>query len=109
VFFVSTGTAANALALAHVTPPWGAALCHADCHIATDECGAREFFGGGLKLIELPGENGKVPPETLKSFSADKFGHSPHQMIASAISITQATEAGTVPARRNYGTLRDRS
>jgi threonine aldolase len=59
VFLVSTGTAANAPALAHLTPPWGAVLCHADSHIVTDECGAPEFFGGGLKLVGLPGEDGK--------------------------------------------------
>ena len=53
VFLVPTGTAANALALAHVTPPWGAVLCHAESHIATDECGAPEFFGGGIKLVGL--------------------------------------------------------
>jgi threonine aldolase len=96
VFLVPTGTAANALALAHVTPSWGAVLCHADSHIATDECGAPEFFGGGLKLVELPGEDGKITAETLRSFLTGRFGHSPHQMIASALSITQATEAGTV-------------
>jgi threonine aldolase len=96
VFLVPTGTAANALALAHVTPPWGAVLCHADSHIATDECGAPEFFGGGLKVVELPGEDGKITTETLTDFLADRFGHSPHRMIASTISITQATEAGTV-------------
>ena len=45
VFLVPTGTAANALALAHVTPPWGGVLCHANAHIMTDECGAPEFFG----------------------------------------------------------------
>src|SRR5439155_13839752 len=44
VFLVPTGTAANALALAHLTPPWGAVLCHEDAHIATDECGAPEFY-----------------------------------------------------------------
>src|SRR5262245_40327188 len=60
VFLVSTGTAANALALAHLSPPWGAVLCHAESHIAIDECGAPEFFGGGLKLIELPGEGAKI-------------------------------------------------
>ena len=65
VFLVPTGTAANALALAHLTPPWGAVLCHAEAHIATDECGAPEFFGGGIKLIGLPGEAGKIAPETL--------------------------------------------
>jgi threonine aldolase len=96
VFLLPTGTAANALALAHVTPPWGAVLCHADSHVATDECGAPEFFGGGLKLVELPGGDGKITTETLKRSISDKFGHSPHQMIASAVSITQATEAGTV-------------
>jgi threonine aldolase len=96
VFLVPTGTAANALALAHVTPPWGAVLCHAGSHIVTDECGAPEFFGGGLKLIELPGDDGKISTETLKGYLVDRFGHSPHQMIASAFSITQATEVGTV-------------
>jgi threonine aldolase len=96
IFLVPTGTAANALALAHVTPPWGAVLCHVDSHVATDECGAPEFFGAGLKLVELPGENGKIAAETLKRCLADRFGHSPHQMIASTLSITQATETGTV-------------
>jgi threonine aldolase len=96
VFLVPTGTAANALALAHVTPPWGAVLCHTDSHIATDECGAPEFFGGGLKLVELPGEDGKITAKTLKRFLTGRFGHSPHQMIPSALSVTQATEVGTV-------------
>jgi threonine aldolase len=95
-FLVPTGTAANALALAHLSPPWGAVLCHADSHIATDECGAPEFFGGGLKLIGLSGRDGKVAAETLKGALARHAGHSPHQTIASALSITQATEAGTV-------------
>ena len=95
-FLVPTGTAANALALAHLTPPWGAVLCHADSHIATDECGASEFFGGGLKLIGLSGQVGKVTAEMLKGALWNNFGHSPHHMIASALSITQASEAGTV-------------
>jgi threonine aldolase len=93
VFLVPTGTAANALALAQITPP---VLCHADSHIATDECGAPEFFGGGLKLVGLPGEDGKIAPETVKAALAGRGGHSPHEMIASTLSITQATEAGTV-------------
>jgi threonine aldolase len=96
VFLVTTGTASNALALAHLIPPWGAVLCHADSHIATDECGAPEFFGGGVKLVELPGDDGKFTAETLKRLLAERFGHSPHQMIASTLSVTQATEAGTV-------------
>src|SRR3712207_2368807 len=62
VFLVATGTAANALALAHLSPPWGAVLCHEGAHIATDEAGAPEFFGAGLKLVPLPGEGGKLTP-----------------------------------------------
>ncbi len=96
VFLVPTGTAANALALAHVSPPWGAVLCHAQSHIATDECGAVEFFGGGLKLVGLSGEGGKITPALLNAALAGYGGHSPHQMIPSALSITQASEAGTI-------------
>src|SRR5258707_4117279 len=65
VFLVPTGTAANALSLAHLAPPWGAVLCHERAHIATDECGAPEFFGGGLKLIGLPGEACKLATDTV--------------------------------------------
>src|SRR5215469_16947696 len=66
VFLVPSGTAANALALAHVSPPWGVVLCHAQSHVMTDECGAVEFFGGGLKLVGLAGEGGKVTPPVLR-------------------------------------------
>jgi threonine aldolase len=96
VFLVPTGTAANALALAQVCPPWGVVFCHADSHIATDECGAPEFFGGGLKLVGLSGDGAKIVPETLSSALAGYGGHSPHQMVAAALSITQASEAGTI-------------
>jgi threonine aldolase len=95
-FLVPTGTAANALALAHVTPPWGVVFCHAASHIATDECGAPEFFGAGLKLAGLTGDDGKIAPATLNAALAGYGGHSPHQMVASALSITQASEAGTI-------------
>src|ERR1044072_5572355 len=60
VFLVPTGPAANALAFAHLSPPWGAVLCNEGSHIATDECGAPEFFGGSLKLIGLKGEGAKL-------------------------------------------------
>ena len=95
-FLVASGTAANALALAQVTPPWGVVLCHADAHIVTDECGAPEFFGAGLKLVSLSGDRGKVAPDALAAALEGYGGHAPHQMIASALSITQASEAGTV-------------
>jgi threonine aldolase len=96
VFLVPTGTAANALALAHVAPPWGVVFCHSESHIVTDECGAPEFFGHGLKLEGLFGEAGKLAPATLQAALAGYGGHSPHQMVAAAVSITQASEAGTV-------------
>jgi threonine aldolase len=105
VFLVPTGTAANALALAQVTPPWGVVMCHAESHIATDECGAPEFFGGGLKLVGLPGDDGKIAPETLGTALAGYGGHSPHQMVASALSITQAGEAGTIYRTDEIATL----
>jgi threonine aldolase len=96
VFLVPTGTAANALALAQVSPPWGVVFCHERSHIVSDECGAVEFFGGGLKLESLPGADGKIAPAVLQRALAGYGGHSPHQMIASALSITQASEAGTI-------------
>ena len=95
-FLVPTGTAANALSLAQVTPPWGVVFCHRDSHIITDECGAPEFYGGGLKLEGLSGNGAKIEPETLKAALAGYGGHEPHQMVASALSITQASEAGTI-------------
>jgi threonine aldolase len=96
VFLVPTGTAANALALAQVSPPWGVVFCHAESHIATDECGAPEFFGHGLKLVGLSGDGAKIAPDTLKTALAGYGGHSPHQMVPAALSITQASEAGTI-------------
>jgi len=96
VFLVPTGTAANALALAQLTPPWGAVLCHAESHIATDECGAPEFFGGGIKLVTLPGEGCKIAPATLESALARGPWGGPHHVTPAALSISQATEVGTI-------------
>jgi threonine aldolase len=96
VFLVATGTAANALALAHLTPPWGAVLCHEDAHIATDECGAPEFYGGGIKLVGLAGEAGKIAPATLKQALDGRFWGGPHHVSPAVLSLSQATEAGTV-------------
>ena len=96
VFLVPTGTAANALALAHLTPPWGAVLCHDEAHIATDECGAPEFFGGGIKLVGLAGEAGKITPATLQHALADGQWGGPHHVSPAVLSLSQATEAGTV-------------
>ena len=63
---VATGTAANSLAIAQLAPPWGAVLCHREAHIMTSECGAPEFFGGGLKLVGLPGDDGRITTESSR-------------------------------------------
>jgi threonine aldolase len=96
VFLVATGTAANALALAHMTPPWGAVLCHEESHIATDECGAPEFYGAGIKLIGIAGAGGKLAPQTLRrAFNSRAWG-GPHHVSPAVLSLSQSTEAGTI-------------
>jgi len=96
VFLVPTGTAANALALAQLSPPWGAVLCHVESHITTDECGATEFYGGGLKLVTLAGDAGKIAPATLQAALERGPWGGPHHVTPSALSLSQATEVGTV-------------
>ena len=69
VFLVATGTAANALALSHLSPPWGAVLCHEEAHIATDECGAPEFFGVGSSSSAFPERAARSRPQRLRARS----------------------------------------
>ncbi|MEG3976553.1 low specificity L-threonine aldolase [Microcoleus sp. herbarium8] len=96
VFPVATGSAANALALAVMTPTYGAVYCHAQSHINLDECGAPEFFTGGAKLVTLTGNHAKIEAETLGEI-VDRAGAGiVHHVQPAAVSITQATEAGTV-------------
>ena len=95
-FLVTTGTACNSLAIAHFTPPWGAVLCHHDAHIVTDECGAPEFFGNGIKLVGLPGDSGKIAPAVLKAALEKPQWGAPHHVMPSVLSLSQATEAGTI-------------
>src|SRR5439155_18099574 len=71
-------------------------LCHAESHIATDECGAPEFFGGGLKLIGLAGEAGKISAETFTTDLAERQWGGPHHVSPAVLSLSQATEAGTI-------------
>jgi threonine aldolase len=95
VFPVSTGTAANALALAAMVPAYGAIVCHAEAHINVDECGAPEFFSGGAKLLLCNGELGKLTPATVTAGMASHRG-SIHEVVPAALSLTQATECGTI-------------
>ena len=94
---VGTGTAANALALSVMVPPFGAVVCHSEAHIHVDECGAPEFFTGGAKLLLVPGAAGRLTPDGLSTGLAAHRGDA-HQVQARALSVTQATEAGTVYA-----------
>ncbi len=96
VFFVATGGAANSLALSQMTPPWGMILCHQESHIQMDECGAPELFTGGAKLLPLPGRGGKLTPEIVRAALAGFPERPPHGMPASALSLTEASECGTV-------------
>jgi len=96
VFPVATGTAANVLSLACLAPGYGAVFCHQDSHIVTDECNAPEFYTGGAKLVTLPGENGKIDLAALDAVLALGWTGSQHSAQPAAVSITQATEAGTV-------------
>lgn len=93
-FPVFTGTAANALALACLTPPFGAVLCHKDSHIMTSECGAPEFFSGA-KLIGLDGADGKLAPEIIAE-GLEGLDGSVHSVQPRAVSLSQASELGTV-------------
>jgi len=106
VFAVSTGTAANALALAAMTPPWGAVVCHAEAHIHVDECGAPEFFTGGAKLLLAAGADGKLTPAGLDAALASHRGDV-HQVQARVLSLTQATECGTVYSPAELAALGD--
>ncbi len=92
-FPVATGTAANSLALAHAVPGWGAVLCHREAHIATDECGAPEFFSSGAKLVTLDGQHGKLSAETVAGQLAKEL-RGVHHVQPRAVSISQSTETG---------------
>jgi threonine aldolase len=95
VFLVNTGTAANALALASMAPPWGSVVCHRFAHVHTDECGAPEFFGDGLKLVPSASPGPKLDPAILATELRTGKGDV-HAVQPSAVSITQSTEEGQV-------------
>lgn len=110
VYPVITGTAANALSLAEVAPPYGAVFCHAQSHVHTDECGAPEFYTGGAKLMPLAsdaGGSGKITARALDAAMAGLGYHGDHEPAPVALSFTQATEAGTVYSLEELGALCD--
>lgn len=96
VFPVVTGTAANALALSAMCPPWGAVLCHEDAHILTDEANATAMFGGGVMMQGLRGAHGRLTLEGVRAaLEATGWGDN-HKSQPTALSLTQVSELGTV-------------
>src|SRR5207244_11445720 len=96
-YLVFNGTAANALALAQLCQPFHSVVCHEQAHIQTDECGAPEFFTRGSKLLLVSGLGGKIDINQIDAVVArqpEVHAHKPR-----TISVTQATEFGTVYTR----------
>lgn len=104
-FFVATGSAANALSLAVLTPPYGTMFAHEEAHIHVDECAAPEFYSGGAKIIPLPGKAGKINASAL-ALAIEKFPRGVmHRPQPGALSLTQATEFGTIYSQDELAAL----
>ncbi len=96
-FAVATGTAANALALATLTPPYGEVFSADEAHVIHDECGAVELQTGGARLTRLPARAGRIAADTLSQW-LDDHPWSVHTTQPATVTLTQATECGTVYA-----------
>jgi threonine aldolase len=96
VFFVFSGTAANALALAHICRSYHAVIAHAESHVATDEAGAPGFFSGGAAILTADTPRAKLTPEAVERLATGGRGF--HSVKPRALSVTQATEMGTIYA-----------
>lgn len=96
VFPISTGTAANALSLSALSPPYGAIYCHKTAHIHSSEAGATELLTGGAKLVALDGEGFRLQASTLNEAVASAGIGITNRSQPAAVSVTQATEFGTV-------------
>jgi threonine aldolase len=93
-FVVSTGTAANALSLATLAPPYGNVYAHSGAHVVEDECGAVEFFSAGARLTLIPGDHGRMDPQALEQ-AILAHPANVHTVQPAAVTLTQATELGT--------------
>ena len=109
VYLVGTGTAANALALATLGKPWQAVFCHRVAHVEEDECGAPEFFSGGAKLVLLDGDDGRISPESLDHALATTGDKGVHGVQHGPLTLTQATEKGTVYGLDHIRALTERA
>jgi len=105
VYLVATGTAANALALACLCPPWATVYCHRNAHVEEDECGAPEFYTGGAKLTLLDGAHARIAPDALRDALRFTARAGVHNVQRGALSLTQATEAGAAYSVDEVGEL----
>jgi len=96
VFPVTSGTAANALALSASTPPWGAVLCHRSAHIVTAEGGATSLLGGGAVMQGVEGAHALIEPEPLRTALESVRWGDPHESQPSVLSLTLPSDHGTV-------------
>ncbi len=96
VFPVTSGTAANALALTALCPPWGAVLCHETAHILNSEGGATSMLGGGAVMKGIGGDDFRMHPDDLRSALAGVRWGDPHHSQPSVISLTSPTDMGTI-------------
>jgi threonine aldolase len=103
VFLVFSGTAANALVLGHLCRSYHAVIAHADSHVATDEAGAAAFFSGGATMLTAETPDAKLTPEAVTRLAAAGRGF--HSVKPRALSLTQATELGTVYTRGQIDAL----
>lgn len=105
IFFVFNGTAANSLAVASMAQSYHSVIAHEIAHVETDECGAPEFFSGGAKLLLADGNDGKLNPAKIEQLVTKRSDiHYPKPKV---ISITQATEVGTVYNREELLAIRE--
>lgn len=104
VFFVATGTAANSLALASLAKPGGVTFAHSEAHVIEDECGAPDFFSG-MRMSPVEGPLGKMDPKHLRSRIARYPQDAVHHGRAAAVTMTQATETGTIYTLDEIGTM----
>ena len=107
VHLVATGTAGNALALACLAKPWSAVFCAPAAHVQQDECNAPEFFTGGAKLVPVGGPDGKMDALALQRAIAAEQTRGVHGPQRGPVTVTQATEKGTVHTLPELAALRD--
>lgn len=105
VILVTTGTAANSLALACMVQPWQSILCHSQAHLLLDESTAPEFFTGGARLVGISGRDGKIERHHLARALTSIGSDAPHHSQPAALSLAQVSELGLVYSPEEVGSV----